>query len=158
MTSESLQAPRSLRRLTLGFWVSLGLNIFLATLVGAHLLHRPPPRLGAGFLSERLIRELPADDAARVTAAMTRERPRFRASRERLNESRESLARAIAHAPYDPALVGQRLAEFRQRWQEMSDRFSEVLLPVLEELSPEGRAKLASAADRPHGRRRGGPP
>ena len=158
MTAVALPPSRSLRRLTLGLWLSIGINVFLATLIGAHLLHRPPPRLGAGFLSERLIHDLPADDAARVTAVMAQERPRFRASRERLNEARESLARAIARVPYDSGLVGQRLTEFRQRWQEMSDRFADVLLPVLGELSPEGRAKLASAADRPHGRRRGALP
>ena len=147
-----------MRRLALGLWVSLGVNVFLATLIGAHLLHRPAPRLEMGLLSERVIRGLPEQDAGRVTAIMARERPRFRASRERLNAARDSLASAITRLPYDPVLVSQRLEEFRQRWQELSDRFAEVLLPVLADLSPEGRAKLVSATDRPHGRRRHGPP
>lgn len=154
-------AHRAPRRWML--WASVALNVFLLALIaaqsGAQWMHGGhAPRSGVEGFTERLARDLPTADAERFRAAMQHERPLLRAAQDRLEEARAALSRSIARTPYDEALVRQRLSEFQQRWQEMSERFAAALAPTLSQLSDEGRTELASALERPRPRSPGARP
>lgn len=127
--------------------MSVGVNLFGAALIGAHFATRPsrgqPGLVGA---MERMARDLPPADAARFRAALDRERPWYDMARRSMAESRIALSRSIAQDLYDEAAVRDRLQEFHARWTETSGRFGESLLVAIGTLSPEGRAKLARAA------------
>ena len=128
-------------------WVSLGANLFGAALIGTHLATRPvrgPP--GFAGTMERMARDLPPADAARFRAALDRERPWHDMARRRMAEARVELSRSIAGEPYNEAAVREHLREYQARWTEMSGRFGDSLLVAISTLSPEGRAKLAHAA------------
>ena len=148
--SVGASARFSLRRCAV--WASVGLNVFLLTLIGAHEgAHwlRQPSRPGLDGFSERLARDLPSADGERFRTAMQRERPLLRAAQDRLDEARAALSRSVARTPYDEALVRQRLSEVQQRWQELSERFAAALAPTLASLSDDGREKVAAALERP---------
>lgn len=133
-------------------WASLALNVFLLALVGAHQgAHwlRASPRQGLEGFGERLARDLPPADGERFRAAMLRERSLLRAAQDRLDDARAALSRSVARTPYDEGLVRQRLSELQQRWQELSERFAQVLAPTLATLSDDGRERLAAALERP---------
>ena len=139
--------------------VSLLANVFLLAHAAGPWLrpHRP-----GGFpgMVEHFSRSLPPDDAERFRVAMDAQRPLFETGRMNADQARAALSRAIAATPYDPQLTRERMTEWQARLHAMSSRFGDTLLAALPTLSPEGRARLADAADHPPppGPPRGTPP
>ena len=129
-------------------WVSLAANVFLLALVAAPLLrpHHPP---GFAGLVEHLSRSLPPGDAERFRGVLVQERPWYDMARRRMDGSRAELSRAIAASPYDEARVRAAMKDWQASWQEMTDRFGDSLLLAISNLSPDGRARLADAAEHP---------
>lgn len=130
-------------------WASLAANLFLVALVGAHLLHRRPPRPGLEGTVHRLARALPPADADRFRVALERERPRYDRAYAEMDAARAELARAIGRTPYDERQVRDTLRVWQGHWQTVADRFADALLVAAGDLSPEGRARLADAARPP---------
>lgn len=134
-------------------WASLAANVFLGVLVGTHLLHRrPPPMPGLEGTVHRLARALPPEEAERFRAVLARERPWYDRAYAEMDAARTELARSIGRTPYDEREVRARLRAWQDRWQAMADRFADSLLLAVGDLSPEGRARLADAAQRPRRR------
>ena len=132
-------------------FASVAGNLFSAALIGAHLL-RPRAAHGLDGVVERMVRDLPAADAERFRAILAREQAWQAKAWHRVNEARAALSRSIGQTPYDEAAVRARMAEFQQRRAESSGRFGDSLVAAIGTLSPEGRARLADAAERPGGR------
>ena len=159
MRSLAAAMPR-LRWPSLRGWLltaSLLGNVFLLAHAAAPMLHgRREP--GFAGLVDHFARALPADDAERFHAVLDPERTHFEAARREMDQSRAELSRAIAQTPYDEALVRMRMAEWQAHLQAMAGRIGATLLTALPVLSPEGRARLADAADHPPGPPPGPPP
>lgn len=128
--------------------VSLLANVFLLAHAAGPWL-RPQRQHGFGGMVEHFAHSLPPGDAERFRAAMERQRPFFDDERRGMDRSRLALSRAIAANPYDPALTRQRMDDWQAHLQAMSGRFGATLLAAIPDLSPEGRARLADAADQP---------
>jgi uncharacterized membrane protein len=137
--------------------VSVALNVFLAAALGAFLarpLFAPPkPRYGP---MGRMIEALPADDAARMRAALERARPQQMVARDRVSVAQREVSAAIARNPYDEAAVRRALAAWQESWQGLIAEFNGELITALGTVSDEGRARFASAALAEDARRRAG--
>lgn len=129
-------------------FVSVAGNLFSAALIGAHLLHPARAASGPDGVVERIARDLPPADAERFRTVLARERAGHDEARDRMNKAQAELSRSIGHSPYDEATVRTRMAALQQRRAESSGKFGEALLVAIGTLSPEGRARLADAADR----------
>lgn len=128
--------------------VSLAANVFLLAHAAAPMLH-PNHRPGFPGMVDHFARNLPSDDALRFRAVLERERPAFEATRRDMDRSRAALSRSIAADPYDPADVRARMSDWQAHLHAMSDRFGDTLLLAMPLLTPEGRARLADAAEHP---------
>ena len=129
---------------------SLLLNVFLIAHAMAPVFHPARPR-GFDGMVDHFAHNLPAADADRFRNVLDQERPAFEAQRREMDRARTELSRAIARDPYDPAAARARMSEWQAQLQGMSGRIGDTLLSVAPLLSPEGRAKLADAADHPPG-------
>jgi uncharacterized membrane protein len=138
---------------------SLGLNLFLAGVIGAHMLRPmlagPPPGSAEGPLG-RLIGALPPDDAQRVRAVLERERPNYVDARMQISVARREVAAAIARTPYDEAAVRAALSDWHDSLQRFAARFDVALLEALGTVSDHGRTRLADAITAEDARHRGG--
>ena len=131
-------------------WVSLGLNLFAASMLAVPHLWRGRPGSLASFdaLVERMSGRLPAADGVRFRDTMARERPWFDASRQALATKREAVAHQVAQEPFDPAAVRAALVEMQTGLRESMGRFDDSLVMAMGQMSPEGRAGLAEALRR----------
>lgn len=129
-------------------FASVAGNLFGAALIGAHLLRPARAMPGLDGAVEHMARDLPTDDAERLRAVLARERAWREDARRRMDEARAELSRSIGSVPYDEAAVRARMAALQARRAEASGRFGEVLIVAIGTLSPEGRARLADAAER----------
>jgi uncharacterized membrane protein len=134
-------------------WTSLCLNVFGMALLAVPLFMHPPHRGPAGPPSfdgfvARMARDLPPEDADVLRAEMGRERPWYEMGRERLDEQRDMLARAVAHDPFDPAATHAALQELQDRMRESATRFDDSLVMAMAKLSPMGRTRLAETLRR----------
>lgn len=129
---------------------SLLANVFLLAHAAAPMLRgRREP--GFGGMVEHFARALPPGDAERFHAVVDPEQARFAAAKREMDQSRAELSRAIARSPYDEASVRMRMADWQAHLHAMSSRVGDTLLTAIAVLSPEGRARLADAADHPPG-------
>ena len=129
-------------------FASVAGNLFCAALIGAHLLRPARAMPGLDGAVEHMARDLPSDDAERFRAVLARERAWREDARRRMDQARAELSRSIGSTPYDEAAVRARMAALQARRAEASGRFGEVLIVAIGTLSPEGRARLADAAER----------
>lgn len=131
-------------------FVSLAGNLFLAGLIGAQWVHRPPHGHGGpeGGL-ERMAHDLPPADAERFRTAMAVQRPQREQARARMETARMALSTAIARTPYDEGVVRKSMQDWQAAWIEWSNQFGGSMLSALSTLSPDGRARLAEAGRHP---------
>jgi uncharacterized membrane protein len=150
-----MSAPAGSRRRARGllFGGSLALNVFLLALVGTHLFGPMlAPLLTSGRAGGeegplgRMIAALPAGDAQRFRAVLDRERPAYQPEREAARVAHRALAEAVAKKPYDRAVVQQAIQGWHESSRHYAARIDQALLDALDEVSDEGRARLAQAS------------
>lgn len=152
--NETQPASRGWRRYVLP--VSLLLNLFLAALIGGHLL-----RHEARENSYPLVRALasiqsslsPADAAA-FGAVMRRDGPQLIESIRQVGEARRELGRRIVAEPFDPQATRQALAAWQASWNRFFDRIDASLVEALGKISPEGRQRLVAERRKARGKLR----
>jgi uncharacterized membrane protein len=131
---------------------SLALNLFLIGVVGAYQLrgHGVDPRAPRTQLRiEQIAETLPRADAARLEAV-------FRAHAGELGEYNAAIGQAqdrqrdgFRAQPFDPKPVAAAMAATRFNHDAAKRVVHEVILEAAEQMSPEGRAKLAEWASPP---------
>ena len=129
-------------------WLSLGLNLFAAALVGAVVIMRPqhdgpPGPPGFDMLVQRIAHRLDPADAEAFRAAMAKERPWYDLGRRKVGEAREAVGRAVGREPYDPAATLAALQAMQEQMRESGSRFDESLALAVGTLSEGGRQRLA---------------
>lgn len=154
MNSPTETRPRPARR-TVALTVSVIINLFLAALIGGHLLRshvdRTPISGGNTPMTRQLARiesALPPRDAAAFRAVIERDRPRFAKAAQRLEVARRALRRQIAADPFDPQAAREALSAYRLRWGGFVGSFSGPLIDALSHVSPQGRRDLVAARRR----------
>jgi uncharacterized membrane protein len=127
---------------------SIVLNLFLAAVIGGHVLsvRRAEVAAGAGGPLARALASaeasLPPPDAAAFGATLRRDAPAYMDSARQLGAARVRLGREILAEPFDPVRVQQALAAWQAAWNRFVDDFSKPLVEALGQVSPEGRRKL----------------
>ncbi len=137
-------------------FLSFALNLLLIPIAGARFWTQPPP-LTPGLprtemIIDRMVRDLPADDAVRFRTTMEEHLGDIDAARVRMLAARSAMSRAIGRSPYDPAAMKASMQTWQSTWNSWSEALGEGMLAALPRLSEEGRQKLAAT-----GRRRPGP-
>jgi uncharacterized membrane protein len=143
-----LREPWRTRLLFLSFALNL---IVIPMIAGRFVMHRPalpPGPTRPEVVVERLAHELPADDAARLRAAMKPHLPDIEVARARMEAARATMSRAIGQTPFDEAAVRTAMRTWQTAWMAWSDDLGSAMLAALAELSPEGRQRLAEAGMR----------
>jgi uncharacterized membrane protein len=143
-----LREPWRTRLLFLSFALNL---IAIPMIAGRFVMHRPPLPQGPTrpeVIVERMAHELPAEDAARLRAAMEPHLPDIDAARARMEAARAAMSRAIGQTPFDEAAVRAAMHTWQTAWMAWSDDLGTAMLAALAELSPEGRERLAEAGMR----------
>ncbi len=148
--SAGIAAPRR-QRFGSGriFGASVALNLFLAGLVGAHLVRgrladAAPPD---GSMIARITATLPPEEAKRFQSRLYQARAQYEPARDRIGLARRALAEAIAETPYDRASVQAALLAYQESWRSFFARFDPAFLDALGTLTPAGRASLVSAIE-----------
>jgi uncharacterized membrane protein len=132
------------RRWALAF--SVGLNLFLAALLIAHLLRGPaaeaPPTPAERI--DRLAASLPQPDGDRLRAAMHAASGRITAELDDFRAAQDRVRAALRADPFDAAALRQAMQEARDRHATMGASVQEVIAAAAAEMSPAGRAGLAA--------------
>jgi len=122
--------------------LSLGINVFLSGWVASASWHRPPP---PGGMVERIAARLSADDAKILRSAFAgvdRGRPRDPALHERVSA-------ALRAEPFDPQALDKALADEFAGFETFGRTLRGALVQAAEQMSPEGRMRLAEEQGRP---------
>ncbi len=132
-------------------FLSFAFNLLLIPIAGARFWTRPGP-LTPGLprtemMIDRMVRDLPPEDAARFRASMEEHLGEIEAARVRMLAARGAMSRAIGRSPYDPAAVQTSMRTWQSTWNTWSEQLGQGMLAALPGLSEEGRQKLA-AGDR----------
>jgi uncharacterized membrane protein len=128
-------------------WVlalSVGLNLFLAALLVAHLLRdRDEEPTTPSARIERIAASLPQADGDKLRAAMRAASGPITAELDDLHAAQDKVRAALRADPFDPAALRQAMQEARARHAAMSAAVQDVVAAAAAEMSPVGRAGLA---------------
>jgi uncharacterized membrane protein len=126
--------------------LSIGLNLFLAALIGGHIwqAHRAATTFGEPLARALAGAEasLPPRDAAAFRSVIKREAPQYAGALHQFALARRQLAEEIIAPQYDAAKVQQALATWQSAWNRFFAEFGPPLVEALGQVSPEGRRKL----------------
>jgi uncharacterized membrane protein len=86
---------------------------------------------------------LPEQDRAVLDRTMEAHRPNFRERFQGIEGARDAVAAAIKTEPFDLAKLQAAFANLSMRWRAVSAEAQATLTDLTQQLSPEGRAKLA---------------
>lgn len=145
MTGKGRGMPRW-RRTALP--ASIVLNLFLAAVIGGHLLHIRAREAGGIMPMARVLANaeaaLPPQDAAAFGAVIRRDAPRYAEAAQQLGEARQELNRQFTAEKFDPQAARRALAAWSTAWDRFLGDFGNTLVTALAEVSPEGRRKLVA--------------
>ena len=131
---------------------SLIVNLFLAAVIGGHLLRgRPGASPGPVPLAQTLANAeavLSPQDAAPFAAVFRRDAPHYAGAARQLAEARIALGQAITTEKYDPDAVRRALLDWQAKSDNFVDQFRDTLTDALAQVSPEGRRRLVDARRR----------
>ncbi len=133
-------------------FLSFAVNLLLIPIAGARFWARQPP-LTPGLprtemIIDHMVRDLPADDAARFRSTMEDHLGDIDAARVRMLAARGAMSRTIGRSPYDPAAVQASMQNWQSTWNNWSEALGQAMLAALPNLSEEGRQRLAAAGRR----------
>lgn len=134
--------------------ISLVLNLFL----GAHFAVGMARHFGheaheggvmLGLPHGAVIRSLNAEERRLLRELMRPQRIGLADQFQNIRAARLALADAVAAMPYDPARVEQAFAEMREAMGSVAETSQNALTRAFAELSPETRARIATALRQP---------
>jgi uncharacterized membrane protein len=136
--------------------VSLGLNLFFASLFVGHWIAGPHgPRMamfgqprGPGgspsrMIADRMAEALPPEHRASFEAVMAKHRPAVTEAAARFHESRDKVREAMAREPFDRAGLDRAFTEQRARNDALQVAIQASIAEAASTLPPEARQRLA---------------
>lgn len=127
--------------------LSLGLNLFLGAMLVASWRHSPPPPympMPDRFV-ERVVRDLPDADAARLRAAFEPQRPRYAALSDEYREAGQTVRDLLQTERFDPQALRKATEAARNKRRQIGELTEETVLSILPDLSPAARMRLIGA-------------
>ncbi len=149
----TLREPWRTRLLFLSFAVNL---VTIPIAAAPFVYHRPimvPPPVPGGpprpvVMFERISRSLSAEDQTKLIAVAEPHFEEIDVARARMEAARAAMLRAIGHTPYEPEALRTAMRNWQVAWKEWSDDFGAAFVDAIQEVSPEGRQRLAEAGRR----------
>ena len=148
-----LREPWRTRLLFLSFAVNLvTIPIAAAPFVLHHPMMVPPPVPGGpprpAVMFDRIARARSEDDRGKLRAVVEPHFEEIDVARVRMEAARGAMLRAIGHTPYDSEALRTAMHNWQVAWRAWSDEFGTAFLEGVQEVSPEGRQRLADAGRR----------
>lgn len=159
--------PRAAKWLLAGLIVSLGLNLFLGSMIFGRHFHRPHGEMFAERavpaadrplrrIAQRMFASIPDDQRPILESAFAEQRPKLAAASQASRDAREKVRLALQAEPFDPAALDRAFAELRARTDDVQSVMHITIAGAAAKMSGEGRKHLA--AWNPEFERRRGPP
>jgi uncharacterized membrane protein len=147
--------------------VSLGVNIFLGSMMIGRHFHRPHGQMFAERavpgadrplrrIAQRMFSSIPDDQRPILEQAFADQRPNFSAAGQASREARERLRVVLSTEPFDAAALDRAFADLRARTDDVQKVMHTTIASAAAKMSPAGRKKLAEW--NPEFERRRGPP
>lgn len=147
--------------------VSLGINLFLGSMIlGRHFFRPHPDRFAERAeravpaadrplrnITQRMFAALPDNERPALEAALAEQRSALSQASRANREAREKVRDALAADPYDPAAVDRAFAELRTRTEEVQRAMHGAISSAAAKMTPEGRKRLADWNPEPERRR-----
>ena len=151
---------------------SIALNLFLVGVVVGPMLrggedfrspmqsgriqdgrHMPPPRSGGvpGFMLEKVMSVLPAQEAEKFRAIFDQERKAFQARHEDRHKQMQKIAAILKEEKPDMDALRKVMDEIRTSGQGVHEGISRAMERVATEISLEGRRKIADVIEQDRG-------
>lgn len=132
-------------------FLSLALNLFLAALIGAHMLRAQILR--HDFASQTPLQRallqaeaaLSPPDRTIFDKTLLAGEPGFAQAADQVAMARHNLAAVLLSQPYDPAATATAMNAWQQSWLQFQSAFRTPLLNALDAISPQGRRALVEA-------------
>jgi len=140
------------KQLWWGLVVSFGLNVFLVVFLAVDVLRGPPPPPSVERIIERMLSELPAEDARILRKAADDEQARSGGLTDGPWDDPERLRRILLSDPFDLQAFLDVSNEGRKHFNHHNDTLQRILADALPRLSVEGRRGLAKSMPPPRRR------
>lgn len=159
--------PRAAKWLLAGLIVSLGLNLFLGSMIFGRHFFRPHGDMFAERavpaadrplrrIAQRMFASIPDDQRPILESAFAEQRPNLSAASQAARDAREKVRVALGTEPLDQAALDRAFAELRDRTEEVQKVMHTAIGSAAAKMTPEGRKRLAEW--NPEFQRRRGPP
>jgi uncharacterized membrane protein len=131
--------------------VSLALNLFLVGVVAAYQLRTlvPPVQATTQLRIEQIAETLPSADAARLEAIFRNRAGELSEYTAAIRQAQDRQRDGFRAQPFDPKPVDAAMTATRFNHDAAKRVIHEIILQAAEQMSPEGRAKLADWASPP---------
>jgi uncharacterized membrane protein len=147
--------------------VSLGINIFLGSMIVGRHFHRPHGEMFAERavpgadrplrrIAMRMFSSIPDDQRPILEQAFADQRRNFQTAGQASRDARERLRTVLSTEPFDAAALDRAFADLRARTEEVQKVMHATIASAAVKMSPEGRKRLAEWNPEPERRR--GPP
>ena len=124
---------------------SLGLNVFLAFLIGSHVIryqhYRPPNKLEK-FLA-KAPGQLSQEDAKKFQEVIDRDRAILLGHEQAWRQAKDHVIEVLKAEPFDPNAFQQSVVEAKRKRTLLENAFEKSFIEAAQKVSPEGRQRLA---------------
>lgn len=159
--------PRAGKWLLAGLIVSLGLNLFLGSMIFGRHFHRPHGEMFAERavpgadrplrrIAQRMFASIPDDQRPILESAFAEQRPKLTAASQAARDAREKVRVVLGTEPFDQAALDRAFTELRGHTEEVQKVMQTTIGSAAAKMTPEGRKRLAEW--NPEFQRRRGPP
>jgi uncharacterized membrane protein len=130
----------------IALFVSLALNVALASAIGVHLYRGYNGAEAArpqNFGIERMARRLPAEDAEVLRRIYAARADEIKASQTELRDARRGVRQALETEPFSAEAMNAAVSKMDSERTELMKTLQGVFISAASEMSAEGRVKLA---------------
>jgi uncharacterized membrane protein len=124
---------------------SLGLNVFLAFLIGSHVIrfqhYRPPNRLEK-FLA-KVPEKLSGEDARKFQEVIDRDRATLLGYEQAWRQAKDHVIEVLRADPFDPDAFQRSVMEAKGKRTLLENAFEKSFVEAAKKVSPQGRQRLA---------------
>jgi uncharacterized membrane protein len=146
--------PRAAKWLLAGLIVSLGLNLFLGSMIFGRHFHRPHGEMFAERavpaadrplrrIAQRMFASIPDDQRPILESAFAEQRPKLTAASQAARDAREKVRVILGTEPFDQAALDRAFTELRGRTEEVQKVMQTTIGSAAAKMTPEGRKRLA---------------
>jgi uncharacterized membrane protein len=146
--------PRAAKWLLAGLIVSLGLNLFLGSMIFGRHFHQPHGEMFAERavpaadrplrrIAQRMFASIPDDQRPILESAFAEQRPKLAAASQAARDAREKVRVILGTEPFDQAALDRAFNELRDRTEEVQKVMHTTIASAAAKMTPEGRKRLA---------------